>query len=133
VPPDLLAHTFDSEVIMSKPNLNEMALEELWLLHEDITKVLSAKITAEKLELEKRLAQLNPPSLSTRSGNVEDGVEQTERRRYPKVIPKYRNPAQPSETWSGRGRQPRWVQLALQSGQMLEDFEIGDTGINNND
>ena len=118
---------------MSKPNLNEMALEELWLLHENITKVLSAKITAEKLELEKRLAQLNPASLSTRSGNVEDGVEQTGRRRYPKVIPKYRNPAQPSETWSGRGRQPRWVQLALQSGQMLEDFEIGDAGINDND
>lgn len=114
---------------MSTPDLDKMPLEDLWLLHEEITKVLSAKITAEQLELEKRLAQLNPPPLSTENTQAEHGVEQKGRRRYPEVTPKYRNPAQPSETWSGRGRQPRWVQLALQSGQMLEEFEISNTGI----
>src|SRR4051794_12275797 len=30
-----------------------------------------------------------------------------------KVAPKYRNPDNPAETWTGRGRQPRWVQAAL--------------------
>jgi DNA-binding protein H-NS len=70
------------------------------------------------------LAQLNPPPLSTGSGQAEHGGEQQRRRQYPKVIPKYRNPLQASETWSGRGKQPRWVQLALQSGQRLEDLEI---------
>jgi DNA-binding protein H-NS len=34
-------------------------------------------------------------------------------KRRSKVAPKYRNPADPSQTWSGRGRQPRWFNAAL--------------------
>jgi DNA-binding protein H-NS len=33
------------------------------------------------------------------------------------VAPKYRNPADHSQTWSGRGRQPRWFKAALRKGQ----------------
>lgn len=35
---------------------------------------------------------------------------------------RYANPADPSQTWSGRGRRPRWIQDALASGRSLEDF-----------
>ena len=38
--------------------------------------------------------------------------------------PKYRNPDDPSVTWSGRGRQPKWVQVAIAGGQTLEDLAI---------
>jgi DNA-binding protein H-NS len=41
-----------------------------------------------------------------------------------KVAPKYRNPDNPAETWTGRGRQPRWVQAALTGGRSLSDFAI---------
>jgi len=34
-----------------------------------------------------------------------------------KVAPKYRNPSDPSQTWSGRGRQPRWFKAALRKGK----------------
>lgn len=37
---------------------------------------------------------------------------------------KYRNPENPSETWAGRGRPPKWVQAALEAGQTLEDLAI---------
>lgn len=37
---------------------------------------------------------------------------------------KYANPANKSETWTGRGRKPRWVEAALQSGKSLEDISI---------
>src|SRR3546814_2122719 len=30
-------------------------------------------------------------------------------RKLGKVAPKYRNPANPKETWTGRGKQPRWM------------------------
>jgi DNA-binding protein H-NS len=46
------------------------------------------------------------------------------RRRYPPVRPKYRNPARPSETWAGRGKQPRWLKAQLGSGKKLDDFRI---------
>jgi DNA-binding protein H-NS len=41
-----------------------------------------------------------------------------------KVAPKYRNPANKSETWTGRGRQPKWVAAALKSGQKIDDLAI---------
>ena len=45
-------------------------------------------------------------------------------RRRGKVAPKYRNPAEPSQTWTGRGRQPAWVAEALAGGARLEDLAI---------
>lgn len=41
-----------------------------------------------------------------------------------KVAPKYRNPANPNETWSGRGRQPRWLAALVEKGKPASDFLI---------
>jgi DNA-binding protein H-NS len=43
-----------------------------------------------------------------------------------KVPPKYRNPANPNETWTGRGRPPRWLAAELAAGKALESFLIQD-------
>ncbi|WP_420875302.1 H-NS family nucleoid-associated regulatory protein [Phaeovulum veldkampii] len=37
---------------------------------------------------------------------------------------KYANPANPSETWTGRGRKPRWMAAALAEGKSLDDLAI---------
>ena len=42
----------------------------------------------------------------------------------PPVLPKFRNPARPSETWAGRGSQPRWLSDQLRHGKKLNDFRI---------
>ena len=105
----------------AKPlELESMSLDYLWALHERISAILSARIKAEQQELEKRLAVLNrgmglagdPRSLSGKP-----------RRKYPRVLPKYRNP-QTSETWSGRGKRPRWLVAAMKSGRKIEEFRI---------
>ena len=44
-------------------------------------------------------------------------------RRRP-VLPKYRNPENPSETWSGRGHRPRWLEAQLATGKTMQDLEI---------
>lgn len=41
-----------------------------------------------------------------------------------KVAPKYRNPNNADETWSGRGRAPKWMVAHLQSGGSKEDSLI---------
>ena len=46
------------------------------------------------------------------------------RRPYPVVVPKYRNPERPSETWAGRGKTPRWLTAQLKSGRRIDDFRI---------
>jgi DNA-binding protein H-NS len=110
-------------------DLDAMDFDELWLLHEQLAQILSDKISAEKLELERRLAQLNraEPIGETKSPSGEKQTDRPPRRRYPKVLPKYRNPAAPEETWSGRGKQPRWLIAALQSGHRLEELRISDS------
>ena len=45
-------------------------------------------------------------------------------KRRGKVAPKYRNPGDASQTWTGRGRQPAWVAEALSGGARLEDLAI---------
>ena len=41
-----------------------------------------------------------------------------------KVAAKYANPANNSETWTGRGRQPKWVEAAIKEGKTLEEMAI---------
>lgn len=110
---------------MRKSNLEDMDFDELWLLHEELTKILAEKISAEKHKLEKRLAQL---SREEQIGDAPALSEQQKadrpRRKYPKVLQKYFNPSAPLETWSGRGKQPRWFVAALRSGHNLEDLRI---------
>jgi DNA-binding protein H-NS len=107
-------------------NLDAMEFDELWLLYEQLTQILSVKISAEKLELEKRLAQLNRVEPAAGAKGSADRQTGTPRRKYPKVRPKYLNPSAPEETWSGRGKRPRWLVSALQSGHRLEEFQISE-------
>ncbi|MGY3346723.1 MULTISPECIES: H-NS histone family protein [unclassified Bradyrhizobium] len=106
---------------MKKPNLEGMSLDELWLLHEELNQLLSVRLNAEKRALEKRLAQLRRENEATNA--TADPVPR-ERRPYPQVHPKYRNLSAPYQTWSGRGKQPKWLTAALRTGRSIDDFLI---------
>lgn len=45
-------------------------------------------------------------------------------RKLGKVAPKYRNPANTKETWTGRGKQPRWLAELTAQGKKVEEFLI---------
>jgi DNA-binding protein H-NS len=96
---------------MKNQNLAIMTVDELWALHEEILAVLSTKLASEKHRLESRLAQLGVP-------------QDKHRRPYPRVLPKYQNPERPFETWSGRGKQPRWVGAYLSLGKTVDDLAV---------
>jgi len=84
-----------------------MSVDELWALYEVVVAELGQKIVAERDVLDDRLRQLGENPKQAR----------------PKVA-KYRNPKNPSETWTGRGRQPRWLRDEIRSGKQLTDFLI---------
>jgi len=106
-----------------------MTVDELWQLHEELSSVLSARLVSEKRELEKRLSQLRREQGSVSSAtSAKRRPAVAQRRAYPQVLPKYRNPADPSETWSGRGKQPKWVSVALDQGHKLDEFLINRPG-----
>jgi DNA-binding protein H-NS len=110
---------------IKKSDLESMSVDGLWSLHEQISEILSARITSEKRELEKRLAVLSRGRDAIEEKYVSSYTDNGKaRRKYPRVVPKYRNP-QTSETWSGRGKQPRWLVAAIKTGRKIEDFAIG--------
>ena len=95
---------------MKRADLDRMSTDDLWSLHVELSQLLEQRIKQEKVQLDERLKRLQTPV--------------SERRPYPPVSPKYRNPDQPSETWSGRGKQPRWLVAQLRLGKRIEDFSI---------
>lgn len=101
---------------MQSRDLRTMSIDHLWNLHEEVVAELSRKMTAEKTRLEERLHKLITAG--------QNGTLARERRPYPKVLPKYRNPKNPNETWAGRGKQPRWLKVQLRSGKKLDEFRI---------
>jgi DNA-binding protein H-NS len=101
---------------MKNINLKSMSVNELWNLHESVVAELTRKIATERATLEDRLQSLG--------STITSPELKRERRPYPKVLPKYRNPENRSETWAGRGKQPLWLRAQLRSGRKLTDFVI---------
>jgi len=106
-----------------KFNLSSLSMDELWALHEQVGNILAEKITTEKRELEQRLAKLNSGMIAKRP-DLQVTERRNGRRKYPPVLPKFQNPSDPSETWAGRGKQPRWMVLQLKAGKKMNDFLI---------
>jgi DNA-binding protein H-NS len=98
--------------------LKTMSIAKLQELRGKVDAAISEKVNARRAELETELSRLQP--LDGRGG------AKATRRGGPRgrVAPKYRNSADPSQTWAGRGLQPRWLKAALKSGKKLESFLI---------
>jgi DNA-binding protein H-NS len=88
---------------------------------EQIRVTLSEKIVDRKREIERRFHLVN---WTAGSWAAEEPKMNGGRQPYPRVLPKYRNPLQLSDTWAGRGKQPRWLTAQLGSGKHLDDFLI---------
>jgi DNA-binding protein H-NS len=105
---------------MNSSDFEGMPLDDLWSLHEQICLVLEKKIKDEKLKLEHRLDELVRKFDGTAAGIRQHRPRQ-------RGEPKFRNPEDPSITWSGRGRHPRWVNELLAAGRAIDDFRIAET------
>jgi DNA-binding protein H-NS len=103
--------------VKNRDKLETMPLDKLWNLHQELVVILASRVEAQKLEIDRRLDELGQ-----RFGGSPKDIPQP--RPYPPVLPKFRNPERPLETWSGRGRQPHWVSELLATGATLDDCRI---------
>ena len=103
---------------------DKMSLAEL----RAVPALVSAKI-AERERVEKDAVKAELAALAKSKGfdmaDLFGDAPKAAKERKP-VAPKYRNPADGSQTWTGRGRKPKWVEEALASGGTLDDFLIRD-------
>lgn len=103
-------------------DLHEMSRKELEKLRKDIDEALSTVSQRERkaaLDAAEKAAAEHGYSLSELAESASKG-----RKTKTKNPPKYRNPEDPTQTWSGRGRKPRWINEAEAAGRPISDFEI---------
>lgn len=103
---------------MKEADFGSIMIDDLWALYEKLSDKLEARIVAEQEVLERRLAALSNPSERKRQART------PERRPYPTVFPKFFNPEDPTQTWAGRGKHPRWLASQLREGRRVDDFRI---------
>lgn len=101
-------------------NLNSLSLKELKDLQSQVAKAVSSfedrKKKAALVEIEE-IARSKGFTLAELTGIS------IVRKRAPATA-KYANPADATDTWSGRGRKPRWFVAALNAGKRPEDLAI---------
>lgn len=109
---------------MNLDKLKDMAIDELVELKQGIDKLISQK----QKEQTKDLIEEFKIKAAKLGLSIEElmGLESNKARKSKgqKVPPKYRNPNDASQTWTGRGRKPLWVEEALKKGKKLDDLAI---------
>jgi DNA-binding protein H-NS len=101
-------------------DLNSLSLKELKELQSQVAKAISGYEDRRKREV---MAELDEIARSKGFSLSELTGAAPTRKRSPSVA-KYANPANKADTWSGRGRKPRWFSEALAKGKKPESMAI---------
>jgi len=103
-------------------NLEDMSLEELKSLQKDVNKAIDSY---EKRMRDLAKQELESIALEKFGFKLEELVSDKLTKKTKKPVPaKYQHPENPSLTWSGRGRKPKFVLEHLDNGGSLDDLLI---------
>ena len=103
-------------------DLNELSLAELKKLQKSVAAAIASFADRGKaharaaLEVKARELGYDLASLI--------GTNQLGKRTRAQAAAKYRNPADATDTWAGRGRKPRWFIAAIAAGKSEQDLTI---------
>jgi len=101
-------------------DINDLSLKELKDLQSQVAKAISS---FEDRKRKEAIAELEEIARAKGFSLADLTGVSVSRRRSPAVA-KYANPADASDTWSGRGRKPRWFNDALAAGKSPEDLSL---------
>lgn len=105
---------------MSEINVKNLSLDQLKQLQKDISNAFADYQEREKVE-----ARAKVEAFAKELGfSLAELVRINGKKRFIPAGPKYRNPEEPTLTWSGLGRRPHWFLDLLASGKTLEELTI---------
>lgn len=102
-------------------NLNSLSLKELRDLQSQVAKAVASFEDRKKRDA---LAELEEKARSMGFSLAELTGAPVVARKRSAAAPKFANPADATDTWSGRGRKPRWFDSAMKAGKKPEDLAI---------
>lgn len=107
-----------------KPDISNLSVTELERLTHEAQALIEAKKEQSLDEAYERILQIAEEVGLTLDELVARGQKGGKSTTRKPVAPRYRNPDDSSETWTGRGKQPRWLAAKVAAGAKLEDFLI---------
>ena len=105
---------------MQTVDLSAMSFDELTQLAGEIEVEVERRREQDR---ERLIGELK--EAATRYGvSVEEFIGEASKKKRSVSSPKYRDPNNPQNQWSGRGKQPGWVKEAMGRGLSMEQLEI---------
>ena len=105
---------------MAAPNVDKMSLKDLLDLEIKVKKAIAGARERERIEMKQKVESL----VAGAGLSVQELFGGRSANKGKTVAPKYINPENRSETWTGRGRKPRWLVAKLGKGSKMTDFAI---------
>ncbi len=101
-------------------DLSHLSADELRKLQEQIKRELIKRASEEKAKARQQILEIaqsvGVPLKELLGGGL--------RVKTASVAPRFGNPADPSQRWTGRGRQPKWVKDWLDAGQPIDALRL---------
>jgi DNA-binding protein H-NS len=110
-----------------KIDLKPLTRKELEKLKTDVERELERTIERDKktaMAAAKKAAREHGFALSDITDESKPKTPRKKAAKKPPAKPKYANPADKNQTWTGKGRNPQWFKDAMLSGKKPEDFAI---------
>lgn len=107
---------------MAAVNVDKMSLKDLQDLDVALDHAIAGVKDRDRAELKAKIETM----LASHGLSLSDlyGTGSAARGRGGKSSAKYANPDNRSQTWTGRGRKPNWLNARLKKGAKVEDFAI---------
>ena len=102
-------------------NLNDLSLKELKELQAQVEKAVNGYHDRRKKEA---LSELEDRARALGFSLAELTGAPVVARKRSAAVAKYANPENAADTWTGRGRKPRWFEEALAAGKSPSDLEV---------
>lgn len=108
-------------------DLKGMTPKQLEKLAADVAKEIMSRATKQKdaaMKAAAKAAKEHGFDLSELLGEAPKKTKRKAAAPKPKLPPKFKNPENPKETWSGRGRQPEWYKAAIAKGTSPDALSV---------
>ena len=106
------------------PDISNLSVEELKKLQVEAEALIASKKDQAIEDAYNQISAIAENVGLSIDQILEFGATKRKKTTRKSVEPRYRSKANPEDTWTGRGKQPRWLVAELEKGAKLESFFI---------
>ncbi len=106
------------------PDISSLSVEELRKLTAEAEALIESKKDQAVEDAYNQIIEIAESAGLTLEQFIEYGSQKRKKTTRKVVEPRYRNKNNAADTWTGRGKKPRWLVAEIEKGAKLEDFLI---------